>query len=413
MKFIETTALRKILSLKKRLKIIQGGTSASKTISILQIFIDKAQSKKGYISSVVSETMPHLKRGAMRDFLNIMEGHGYFKENSWNKTDFIYTFETGSKIEFFSADSPDKVRGPRRNGDLFMNECNNIPYDTYTQLAIRTEGDIYLDYNPVSSFWVQEEIMQKLDYDFIILTYRDNEGLSPQIIKEIESRKENRNFWNVFGLGQLGEIEGKIYKDWKTIDEIPHEARLISYGLDFGYKNDPSVIVAIYYLNGGYIVDEICYQLGLFNKQLTDIFKVHPVAPIIADSAEPKSIDEMRLYGLTILPATKGKGSVSQGIAFVQQQRMSITKSSVNLLKSYRNYVNIVDKDGKTTNEPDHFWSDGMDAVRYGMQIKQNLEPIIDYRQPEAEVTGLNSSQGLISNPLEEINQDFIIPKRR
>jgi phage terminase large subunit len=191
MKFIATTALKKILALKKRLKIIQGGTSASKTISILTIFIDRAQSRKGHLSSVVSETLPQLKRGAIRDFLNIMEGHGYYKDDCWNKTDFIYTFETGSKIEFFSADSPDKVRGPRRNGDLFLNECNNIQYDTYTQLAIRTEGDIYLDYNPVAEFWVQEEVIPKLDHDFLILTYKDNEGLPQSIINEIESRKDS------------------------------------------------------------------------------------------------------------------------------------------------------------------------------------------------------------------------------
>src|SRR3990167_3525768 len=193
--FQETTALRKIQNLQKRLKIIQGGSSAGKTIAVLLILIDRAQSKKGILSSVVSETMPHLRRGAMRDFLNIMESHGYFKEANWNKSEFTYTFETSSKIEFFSADSSDKVRGPRRNGDLFMNECNNISYDNYTQLAIRTEGSIYLEYNPVASFWVQEEIIPKLDHDFLILTYKDNEALPAPIVQEIESRKDNKNFW--------------------------------------------------------------------------------------------------------------------------------------------------------------------------------------------------------------------------
>lgn len=399
MKYIQTTACRKILALKKRLKVVQGGSSAGKTLATLLIFIDKAQSRSGYLSSVVSETVPHLKRGAIRDFLNIIEGHGYYDEKRWNKTDFIYTFETGSKIEFFSAESSEKVRGPRRNGDLFMNECNNMSYETYRQLAIRTEGDIYLDYNPVAEFWVNEEIIdKKKDHDFIILTYRDNEGLPQVIVDEIESGKDDKNFWDVYGLGITGSVAGQIYKDWAIIDSIPHEARLIAYGLDFGYKNDPTAICAIYYLNGGYIVDEITYQKGLLNNQIADIIKSLPTAPVIADSAEPKSIDELRLYGITVLSANKGKGSVSQGIQFVQSQRMSITKNSTWFIKSYRNYLNIIDGDGKITNKPSHKWSDGMDSVRYGMQIKGPHTPYIPYEQPAYERPGLNSDGGILSS---------------
>ena len=254
--FQPTTALRKIRSLKKRLKIIQGGSSAGKTIAVLLILIDRAQSKKGVLSSVVSETMPHLRRGAMRDFLSIMEAHDYFKENSWNRSEFTYSFETGSKIEFFSADSPDKVRGPRRNGDLFLNECNNIPYETYVQLSIRTEGEIFADYNPVSEFWAQTEVIQKgVDHDFVKLTYLDNEGLPESIKADIESRRGNARFWKVYGEGELGEAEGRIFTGWQIIDNIPFEARLERYGVDFGYSNDPTAMVAVYYYNGGYILD--------------------------------------------------------------------------------------------------------------------------------------------------------------
>lgn len=367
MKYIATTALNKILALKKRLKIIQGGTSASKTISVLQIFIDRAQSRKGHISSVVSETMPHLKRGAIRDFLNIMEGHGYYKDKLWNKTDFIYTFETGSKIEFFSADSSDKVRGPRRNGDLFMNECNNMLFDTYTQLAIRTEGDIFLDYNPVAEFWVHEEVMPKLEHDFIILTYKDNEGLPTQIVKEIESRRDNKNFWKVFGEGQLGDSEGKIYKDWAIVDEVDHHAKLVCRGLDYGYSNDPSAIVDVYYLNGGYILDEVCFQKGLSNKQIADIIKNLERTTTVADSAEPKSNDEIKSYGITIIPTEKGPDSVRNGIQLVQYQRISVTKRSTNIIKEYRNYLWETDKDGKILNEPEHTFSHSMDAIRYAL----------------------------------------------
>lgn len=356
--------------------MIQGGSSAGKTIAILTIFIDRAQSRRGYLSSVVSETMPHVKRGAIRDFLNIMEGHGYYKDKSWNKTDYIYTFETGSKIEFFSADSPDKVRGPRRNGDLFLNECNNISYETYTQLAIRTEGDTYLDYNPVAEFWVHTDLIPKLEHDFIVLTYKDNEGLSPAIVTEIESRKDNKNFWKVYGLGELGDHEGKIYKDWAIIDEIPHEAKLERYGLDYGYTNDPTAIIALYRLNQGYIIDQITYQKGLSNKQIADILLNQPPALVIPDSAEPKSNDELISYGVNVLPANKGQGSVLQGIQYVQNQRISVTKRSVDVIKEYRNYLWKTDKDGRIVNEPDHLFSHSMDAIRYALESSKPFDAL-------------------------------------
>lgn len=379
MHYQATTALKKIRALKRRLRIIQGGSSAGKTIAILLVLIDRLQREKGLVSSVVSETMPHLKRGAIRDFLNIMEAHGYYKDDAWNRSDFIYTFETGSKLEFFSADSSDKVRGPRRNGDLFINECNNISFETYTQLAIRTLGAIYLDYNPVSEFWVHEDIIAKqTDHDFLIVTYRDNEGLPKVIVDEIESRRGNKAFWQVYGEGQLGEAEGRIFTGWNVIDDIPHEARLERYGLDFGYTNDPSAIVALYYYNGGYILDEIAFQKGLSNKQLADILLNQKKALVIADSAEPKSIDEIRSYGISVIPTTKGPGSVLQRIQIAQDQRISVTKRSTNIIKEYRNYLWMRDKDERIINEPDHLWSHSMDAFMYALQ---SVAPVIHRKQ--------------------------------
>ena len=363
-----TTALRKILQLRKRLRIIQGGTSAGKTIGILMILIDRAQNEPNKLFSVVSESFPHLRRGAIRDFLSIMESQHFYKDAEWNRTDFIYSFANNSKIEFFSADQPGKVRGPRRDV-LFINECNNIPYDTYTQLVIRTREDIYLDYNPVSSFWIQDEVIPKMEHDFLILTYKDNEQLAPSLVQEIEARRYNKNWYRVFGEGQLGELEGRIYKDWKIIDSIPHEARLERTGLDFGYTNDPTAIVDVYKYNNGYILDEITYEKGLLNAPIANLLKLKdPKALVIADSAEPKSIDELKAFGISVLPATKGQGSVSRGIAFVQDQRISITKRSVNGIKEYRNYIWLVDKDGKVLNEEDprcanHFLS----AARYAL----------------------------------------------
>lgn len=377
MRYQPTTALKKIRSLKKRLKVIQGGSSAGKTIAILLVLIDRAQREKNKLTSVVSETMPHLKRGVIRDFLNIMEAHSYYDDARWNRSDFIYTFETGSKIEFFSADSSDKVRGPRRNGDLFINECNNVSYDTYTQLVIRTEGEIFLDYNPVSEFWYHEEIVNKLEHDFTILTYKDNEGLPKVIVQEIESRRDNARFWKVFGLGELGESEGRIFVGWQIIDTIPHEARLERYGLDFGYTNDPTAIVAIYYYNGGYILDEIAFTKGLSNKQIADVILNQRRALVVADSAEPKSIDEIRQHGVLIQPTTKGPGSVLQRIQMAQDQPISVTKQSVNIIKEYRNYLWQTDKDGKIINEPEHLWSHSMDAAMYAMS---SLIPMVQRR---------------------------------
>lgn len=367
MTYKKTTALDKIHAMKKRVRVIQGGSSAGKTIAILLLFIDKAQTVKGNLASVVSESMPHLKRGAVRDFINIMEGHKYFKEKNWNKTDLIYTFETGSRIEFFSADQPGKVRGPRRN-DLFLNEANNISYETYTQLVIRTDGEVYIDYNPVKEFWAHEEIIGKQENsEAIVLTYKDNEALSPVIIQEIESRRHRKGWWRVFGEGQLGEVEGKIYKDWAIIDAIPHEAKLERYGLDFGYSNDPTAIVACYRYNGGYILDEVCYRKEMLNKEIYDLLSNLQAGLVIADSSEPKSIAEMRGYGLNIIGTTKGMDSVSNGIQVVQTQRISLTKQSVNLIKEYRNYLWMVDKDGKILNTPEHEFSHGMDAIRYAL----------------------------------------------
>lgn len=384
----KTTATNRILSLKKRIRAVAGGTAASKTISILLYLIAKAQTEENLLISVVSESIPHLKRGAMRDFLNIMQAHNYYDDKLWNRTDYIYTFETGSRIEFFSVDAPDKVRGPRRD-ILFMNEANNCPYISFDQLEVRTRKEIWLDWNPTNEFWFYTEILptREKDIDFITLTYKDNEALEPEIVESIESRKGNANWWKVYGLGQLGEFEGQIYTNWKIIDDIPHEARLERYGLDFGYSQDPASIVAVYYYNGGYIVDEVLYQVGYKNRQLADTLRNLPQALVIADSAEPKSIDELREYGINVIGAQKGQGSVNQGIQYVQSQQMSVTKRSLNVIKEYRNYLWKTDKDGKITNTPDVGYDHSMDAVRYALDslkppkpkeptIQRNYDPV-------------------------------------
>jgi phage terminase large subunit len=371
--FQPTTAQEKISRLSKRIRAVQGGSSASKTISIIIYLIARAQSdKKKTITSICSESIPHLKRGAIRDFKNIMQEHHYWKESLWNATDSIYTFETGSQIEFFSTDNGDKLRGARRDR-LFINEANNVSFEAFEQLEIRTKNFVFLDWNPSNEFWFYTDVLGKReDVEHIILTYKDNEALDQRIVDSLEQRKNRKGWWLVYGLGQLGEVEGKIYKDWQIVDEIPHEARIERRGLDFGYTNDPSAIVDIYYYNGGYILDEVCYQKGLSNRQLANILLEKPEVLTIADSAEPKSIDEIRGYGVSIMGAVKGKDSVRNGIQTVQDQRISVTKRSVNIIREYRNYLWMTDKDGKVLNEPEHQFSHSMDAIRYGFSFLPN-----------------------------------------
>jgi len=397
-----TTATKKLNQLRQRIRGVAGGTSAGKTISILQLLIDQAQTDTTpTLTSIVSESFPHLKRGAIRDFLNIMQQHDpTYEEKRWNRTDYVYTFPNDSKIEFFSADMPSKVRGPRRDR-LFINEVNNIEKETFDQLEVRTKEYVWLDWNPTNEFYFYTDLKGKPNVDFTILTYKDNEGLDPAIVQSIESRQGNKNWWKVYGLGELGEVEGKIYKDWAIIDDVPHEARLERYGLDFGYSSDPAVIIAVYYYNGGYILDEITYQRGLFNKQLADILLNCEVKIVLADSAEPKSIDEIKSYGVNILPCIKGPGSINKGIDYVQSLKISMTKRSLNLIKEYRNYLWKTDRNGKILTEPDVGFDHCMDALRYALDgIKGNTTSM--------SIVGYEPSLGGVEIPVYDLDDAWI-----
>lgn len=317
----------------------------------------------------------------MRDFMNIMRVHHYWDEGSWARSDKIYTFGNGSYIEFFSADDPAKLRGGRRDV-LFMNESNNVSYEAFLQLEVRTKNLIILDFNPVAEFWVHEQVMPHTDHDFLILTYRDNEALDPNIIASIESKKHNTNWWQVYGLGQIGFNEGQIYKDWEIIDEVPSEARLMRHTMDFGYTNDPSAAVDIYTWNNAFILDEILYATNQSNRQLANAIRLSEnLEPVddanqfkgdtkiltIADSAEPKSIDEIRRYGLRIIGSARGQGSVNFGMQIVQSEKIYVTKRSLNIIKEQRNYLWKVDRDGRSLNVPEDVFNHAMDAVRYGI----------------------------------------------
>lgn len=367
--YVITTATKRIAGMTKRIRALQGGTSAGKTVGAIEVLIDLAQRDEiPTITSIVSESFPHLKRGAMLDFLSIMQQQGYYQDKQWNKTDSTYTFPNKSKIEFFSVDQSGKVRGPRRDR-LLINEANNVPYETFDQLEVRTKEFVMLDWNPVSDFWYYDKVANRDDVEHIILTYKDNEALDSRIIASIEQRKDRKGWWKVYGEGQLGEVEGKIYSGWEIIDEVPHNARLERRGLDFGYTNDPSAIVDIYRYDGGFIWDEVLHGKGFSNKRLADtmLAQTHPGILTIADSAEPKSIDEIKGYGLNIVGAEKGKDSVLNTIQLVQDQKISVTKRSINIIKEYRNFLWETDKDGKILNVPEREYKHSMDAGGYAM----------------------------------------------
>ena len=368
--FVRTTVINKIKSLTKFVKGIQGGTSAGKTFGVLPVLIDIAAKNPLTEISIVAESIPHLKRGAMKDFKKIMIETGRFIDSRWNATDFKYNFANGSQIEFFSADNDAKLRGARRDY-LYMNEANNMTFHAYTELASRTKKGVYLDWNPVNEFWFHSELQNDSDVDFIIVTYEDNEACPESALNFILKAKTKAitssywdNWYRVYGLGQIGNLEGVIFNNWKTIDTIPNDARLLGYGVDFGYTNDPTAIVEIYKWNEQRIINEICYNKGLSNSQIAKY--INTKLPCYCDSAEPKSIAELRMYGVNAHAVTKGADSINFGIQIMQEESYLVSTKSLNLITELRKYA--WDKDKKTgakLNKPIDDYNHGIDSVRY------------------------------------------------
>ena len=380
--FKPTTAQKKIAKLRGRVRVVQGGTSASKTYSILPLLASYAAANPDIEISVVSETFPHLRRGAMRDFIKIMKATNKWNESYWSATNYVYKWSNGSQIEFFSADQPDKVLGARRD-ILFVNEANNIRWETFHQLMIRTRLFGYIDFNPSNKFWAHEELTGD-ENEWITLTYEDNEATPAEVIKDLERAKKKaqtseywRNWVNVYVYGRLGVLQGAVFeehKDWQQCKDIPEEARCVGYGLDFGYTNDPTAIVSAWYLDGKYYLKEHCYERQLTNKQIAEEIKKAGLTRVrgYADSAEPKSIKEIKDHNTTInlMPVVKGSDSVRFGISVIHERSpFYVTEDSLNLITELRKYLWEKDKKSvdvnKKTNKPIDDWNHAIDAFRY------------------------------------------------
>lgn len=357
-------------------KVIQGGMSSSKTFSIMILLISYAESYPNSLVTVAGMSYNHLATGAMRDFKKIMQGTNRWDDTCFNKSAKIYTFLNGSQIEFLSCDNMTS-RGPRRDV-LFVNEANGLNYETFDQLAGRTRDFVIIDYNPSAKFWAHEELVEKQKdrTSFIVLTYLDNEALSKQERENIESRKpkegeEPSNWWSVYGLGQIGTLEGNVYSGWEEADvkQILTTGHLVRYGLDFGFSNDETAMVAIYELEDGRTgVEEVLYKKGILGSEYANILMSQNIDPnvlIVADSARPEIIAEIKRAGFRIVGADKNAGSVKRGIDRVSQRQIVYT--GANLKREYLSYAWRKKRTGEVLDEPQDGNDHLLDALRYGI----------------------------------------------
>jgi phage terminase large subunit len=347
----------------------QGGTSSGKTYSILQVLCLKAIGENDQVITVVGQDVPNLKSGALRDMQTIVASSPDIQSwiKGYNASDRIYTFHNGSIIEFKSYQDPQDAKSGKRHY-LFMNEANGINYWIYWELARRTNKQVFIDYNPNARFWVHDKLIGKEGVELIISDHRHNPFLSDKTRRDIEGiRNEDEELWKVYARGMTGKIEGLIYRNWGTIGTIPSDAHLIGYGMDFGFTNDPTAVVGVYRYNGELIIDEVMYHKGYTNQDISQYFTQSGIdrsVTIVADSAEPKSIEEIRRMGWRIEGANKGKDSILNGIDILKRFRINVTNRSTNLLKELNAYK-WKEKDGNATNVPIDSFNHGMDALRY------------------------------------------------
>lgn len=364
--------------------INQGGTSSGKTYSIMQVLSLKALEESNLIITVTGQDIPNLKKGALRDLQTIISNSEYLQANikDFNKTDRIYTFRSNSIIEFQSYDDSQDARNGKRDY-LFVNEANGVHYNVFSELFQRTSKHTWLDYNPTAQFWIHErKIMGWESSRLLRSTYKSNPFISDTILKKIlsyEPTKKNiengtadEYRWKVYGLGEMAALEGVVFSNWKT-GNAPKEVEWTIYGLDFGYTNDPTALIEIKKQGNKLYLKELIYETGLTNRDISKKlggFELTLNDEIYADSAEPKSIDEIYEDNFNIYPALKGRDSILNGIDKIKQFTLIIEKNSYNLAKELQNYLWAEDKNGIKLNKPIDKFNHLLDALRYGVQTK-------------------------------------------
>lgn len=367
----------------KKITVLQGGTRSGKTYNALIWFIIKLLNERDKVFTICRQTLPALKAGALRDFVEIMNNMGLYDESNHNKSEGTYMLNT-NLIEFISIDQPQKIRGRKRNY-LFINEANELNYEDWIQLILRTstpasekeKSKIVLDYNPsMEEHWIYEKVIPRDDADFYVTTYKDNLPFLPlDQIQEIERLKEaDEQYWNIYGLGQKGGSRELIYNHWQTCDDLPRQSPIF-YGVDFGYHN-PSVLVEVEIFQNRIYVNELIYQSSLTTNDLVTQFENYSITRrnrMYADSAEPKTIEEIHRAGYNIAKSDK---SVIDGIMKIKSMPLYITDRSTNLLKEIRNYKWKKDlKTNKVLDEPVKLMDHALDALRYAVlsYMPQNL----------------------------------------
>jgi len=360
-----TNVFHKAYNSETRITCLQGGTRSSKSYSLAQLFIVKCLEDTGKTYTICRKTLPALKATAYRDMLQILKELDLYTEENHNKSELSYQLN-GNLLEFISVDQSQKIRGRKRNY-LWLNEANEFTYEDWQQLILRTTEKIYLDYNPSDPYsWIYDKVIVRDDCTFIKSTYKANPFLDEDTVAEIERLRDlDPDYWQVYGLGEIGSVQTMIFRKFELVDEV--QGRLIGYGLDFGFTNSPSALVAVYQSDDNLYIKEMLYEKRLTNTDLANKlreFRIDRQSEIIGDSAEPKTIEEIYRQGFNIKPAKKGAG-IHLGIDIMRRYKLHITKDSLNAIKEFRGYKWATDKNGDVLNTPVKVNDHLVDAVRY------------------------------------------------
>lgn len=361
-----------------RVCVNQGGTSSGKTYTIMQVLIYMALIEAGSITTVVGQDLPNLKVGALRDAKTILAGSewlaGYFNVH---ESEHYLQCKNNSIIEFKSYNDEQDAKNGKRDY-LFVNEANGIPYEIYWQLAIRTRKKIWIDYNPSERFWVHNEVKGRQGVKMIISDHRGNPFLSKEEHERIESI-EDKELWKVYARGLTGKLSGVIFPNFHIVDSMPKRDswKIQGYGLDFGFTNDPTALVHCVIAHGELWTDLEIYDVGLTNPMIAEKAReagITKANQIIADSAEPKSIEELRNAGLWVIPTVKGKDSIMVGIDILHRYKWNVTRRSIGLIEELQSYKWKKDRDGKKTNIPIDKYNHAIDATRYFALMRLNVK---------------------------------------